>query len=132
MGFGWFKKIFAGNKGVVEEVSDVVDKWIPSATTKHSMSIEDLKAGDASQESARAMQLASHGTWFDSLVDGINRLVRPLFTVWAFGVLVGWWPAPKPDSFDPMTWNIIWTIVTFWFGSRMLFKDLPALIRKLK
>lgn len=122
----------SSDKGIVTEVSDAVDKWVPSETTKHKMSIEDLQAGDASQESARSMVIASHSTWFDALVDGLNRMVRPAFTLWAFGVLVGWWPPPAKGQLDPMTWNIIWTIITFWFGSRMLFKDIPYLVRKFK
>jgi len=133
----WFTKIIGGlfgsnDKGIVTEVSDTVDKWIPSETSKHNMSIEDQKAGDESQDSARKMELPTHNTWFDSLIDGINRLPRPVMTTWAFGILVGWWPAPVVGAIDPMTWNIIWTIVTFWFGSRMLFKDIPAAFRLIR
>lgn len=74
-------------------------------------------------ESARAPS-----TWWDSLVDGINRLVRPLFT---FGVLALFvWACIEPVSFSAaMTalqlipenlWLIMGTIIVFWFGDRML------------
>ena len=134
---GWVGKVFGalfgGGKGIVEQVSDVTDKWNPSPVTKHSMAVEDSKqavaeqtAGDASQNSARSMQLPTHGTWFDSLVDGLNRLVRPVITYWVVGGLVGFWRLPSLGAVDPIMMNIVWTVVTFWFGSRMLFKDLPA------
>jgi hypothetical protein len=67
-------------------------------------------------------------TWWDSFVDGINRLVRPMFT---FGVLALFvWAAVEPISFSAtMTalalipenlWYILGTIVVFWFGGRVL------------
>lgn len=136
---GWLKTIagflFGGSsdKGVVSEVSDAVDKWAPSATTQHKMSIEDLQAGDKSQESARTMQMPTHSTWFDSFVDGLNRLVRPMMTFWVFGILTGMLGIPANLALiPPMLWNIIWTIVTFWFGSRMIFKDAPKMIQWFK
>lgn len=128
-----FGKLFGGGKGIVEQVSDTVDKWKPSPVTQHKMAVEDSKqavaeqnAGDESQNSARNMPLPTHGTWFDSLVDGLNRLVRPAITYWIVGGLVGFWRLPSLGSVDPIMMNIVWTVITFWFGSRMLFKDLPA------
>lgn len=133
--------LFGGGKGVVEQVSDVVDKWRPSPTTEHDMAVEDSKisveeqtAGDASQNSARAMTLPGHASGWDVLVDGLNRMVRPVTTYWILGGLSGFWPLPRLGDIDPMMGNIVWTVITFWFGSRMLFKDMPnayALVRRL-
>lgn len=129
----WFSKLFGGGKGVVEQVSDVVDKWNPSETTRHAMSIDDIKAGDESQDSARKMELRGHATWFDVLIDGLNRLPRPIMTGWVVCILFGWISPPTHlESMSPVTQNIIWTIVTFWFGSRVLFKDIPTLIKSLR
>lgn len=122
----------SNGKGLVGSVSDVADKWIPSAETIQKNSIEDLKAGDASQDSARAMQLISHESWFDIFVDALNRMPRPLFTGWAFGILCGWWAAPDMTKIDPLVLNMIWTILTFWFGSRVVFKDVPNAIAAFK
>lgn len=132
----WFTKLTgalfgSSDKGIVTEVSDAVDKWIPSETTKHAMGIEDLKAGDDSQASARAMQQPSHDSWFDIFVDGLNRLPRPLFTFWVFGILSGI-IVPPNLQLNPILWNIVWTIITFWFGQRVLFKDLPAAWKHFK
>lgn len=129
----WAKKLFTGNKGIIEEVSDVADKWVPSETTKHKMSIEDLQAGDESQDSARKMELATHNSWFDIAVDGMNRLPRPLITGWVVAMLFGWVDEPAHlQVMSPMTLNIIWTVITFWFGSRVLFKDIPSVIKTLR
>lgn len=131
--FGWISAIFGGKKGIVDSVSDTVDKWKPSPVTQHGMAVEASKqsvaeqnAGDESQNSARAMALPTHGTWFDSLVDGLNRMTRPAITYWIVGGLAGFWRLPSLGSVDPIMMNIVWTVITFWFGSRMLFKDLPA------
>lgn len=134
---GWFAKVkgllFGGDKGIVETVSDVADKWVPSETTKHKMSLEDLKAGDESQASARAMQLPTHDSWFDILIDGVNRLPRPVITFWVIGILIGWVPEPVHlIVLSPITLNIIWTVISFWFGSRMIIKDIPSAIKAIK
>jgi hypothetical protein len=69
-------------------------------------------------------------TWWDSLVDGLNRLPRPLIT---FGVLAFFVLAPlepvrflevakvyglMPDGF----WALLSVIVAFYFGGRMQLK----------
>lgn len=136
--FGWLGKLGgmlfgSSDKGLVSDVSDAVDRWSPSETSRHKMALEDMKAGDSSQESAREMKLRGGSTWFDSLVDGLNRLVRPVMTFWVFGILTGMLGIPTHlYNIPPMLWNIVWTIVTFWFGSRLVFKDVPSLFKKEK
>ncbi len=115
-------------KGVVGSISDVVNEWMPSQTSKNKQSIEDLKAGDASQAAAYGLVLKSHDSWFDILVDGLNRLPRPMLTLWVFGILANWWNAPDLTNVHPMLLNIVWTIITFWFGSRVVLKDMPSAI----
>ena len=123
--------LFGGDKGVVEQVSDVVDKWNPSPTTVHKQTIEDMKAGDDSQKSAREMVLPTHESRFDYVVDGLSRLVRPIVTYWILGGLVGLYELRSPST-DPMMMNIVWTVLTFWFGSRVIFKDIPSIIKSLR
>jgi hypothetical protein len=84
------------------------------------------------EQHASEFQYRGRRTWFDSLIDGINRLVRPLFTLAAFYV-VFIWPYFAPTTFliysesislvPQAMWMILGVIVTFWFGSRALFKD---------
>lgn len=131
----WLSKavgaLFGGDKGIIEQVSDVADKWNPSPTTIHKQSIEDVKAGDDSQKSAREMQMPTHDDWFNHLIDGLSRAVRPVITYWIIGGLIGLYELKSPST-DPLMMNIVWTILTFWFGSRMIFKDIPALIKSFR
>lgn len=67
------------------------------------------------------------GGW-NSFVDGLNRLVRPLMTFGTIGLFV--WCAFDPISFTvamtalqavpEMLWYILLSIVAFWFGGRVL------------
>jgi hypothetical protein len=71
-------------------------------------------------------------TWWDSFVDGLNRLPRPVITfsimgtfLWAFydpTGFVGYMAAMEvvPDEL----WVMWLTIVAFWFGGRLVSQDL--------
>lgn len=122
----------SNGKGIVGEASDTIDRWIPSAQTQQENSIEDLKVGDKSQESARAMEFISHDSWLDIGVDAANRLPRPLITGWAICVLFGWISPQHLEGLSPLTINILWTVVTFFFGSRVIFKDIPKAIQSFR
>ena len=67
-------------------------------------------------------------TWWDSLVDGINRLVRPLFT---FGTLFLFaYCIYNPSGFAVSVqalalipgamWGVMAAIVAFWFGGKYI------------
>ena len=70
-----------------------------------------------------------HG-WFNHLVDGANRLVRPLFTYGIVALFV--WACVDPVEFTmtvqalgvipELLWYIMMTIIGFWFGGRLLEK----------
>ena len=123
--------LFGSGKGIIEQTSDVIDKWNPSQGTLHKQSVEDMKAGDDSQKSAREMVLPTHDDLFNRIIDGASRAVRPIVTYWIIGGLVGLYQLKSPST-DPLMMNIVWTVLTFWFGSRMIFKDLPNLIRSFR
>jgi len=135
---GWLSKVWKGlfgssDKGAIEQIGSIADNYLPGEVTKHKMSIEDMQAGDASQESARNMQLPTHDTWFDVAVDGINRLPRPIITFWVISMLFGWVSPPMYFAmYPPLVLNIIWTVIGFWFGSRMIIKDIPAAFKLIK
>jgi hypothetical protein len=115
---------FTGNSG--GKIIDVADKLHHSAQERAEGDAADLK-------DARAMPMLSGGeTWFDVLVNACNRAVRPGITLWLVGGFVGWWQLPPPDDIDPFWQQAFLIVLTFWFGGRMLLKDLPAAIRAIR
>lgn len=111
-------------EGVGKAVSGVVgtiwgDKGAEAAA------VHERDMATTGQYAAEFRQIAGR-TWFDSLVDGLNRLVRPavvggLFYLWALVVA-------DPTYFGEIAlsmqlvpaemWGITAAIVTFYFGGR--------------
>ena len=68
--------------------------------------------------------------WFDSLVDGLNRLVRPAITFGFLGSLpaVVIWPEGAAIAFAALAllpagyWALVTVIIGFYFGGRMQLK----------
>ena len=122
--WGWVKGLFSSGK-VVEKGMDLIDEAVHTDQEK---AVQDSK----DTNDARIIPVApSHNTWFDALVDGLNRLVRPAFAFWCFGVLVGFW-GEKIKDISPEAMNLILLVVTFYFGGRAILKDLPSVIKSLR
>ena len=137
---GWIGKafgaLFGGGKGVVEQVSDVADKWNPSPVTKHKMAVETAVANEAGTNSARAMQFQLVGTGlFTVFVAGLNSLLRPLFGTWAFLILIGATfgliQSTGFQQLDPFSQELVRTIVQFLFGVRIVSQDIPNAAAKI-
>ena len=98
----------------------------------------------ALREMVAAENAAYRFSYWDSLVDGLNRLVRPIFTYGCIGLFamaiidpflfVEWMNAlnlvPEP------LWILMGTVVAFWFGTRTLEgmkapKIAPGAVRKV-
>ena len=68
--------------------------------------------------------------WFDGLVDGLNRLVRPAITFGLLGILpaVVIWPEGAAIAFAALAllpagyWALVTVIIGFYFGGRMQLK----------
>jgi len=125
--------LFSGSKSgksTVETIADIADNYNPGEVTKHKMEVEDVKVGDDSQASARTFDPTAESTdWFNRLIDGLNRLPRPLFALWAFGELSGLLATPASLAMmNPVVANIIWTIIGFYFGVRTISQDLPKAV----
>lgn len=129
-----------GDKGIVEKVSDTAERWAPSEVKKHEMNIDKTKAEDASQASARAYEpkeATSKGVFildlFNTILDCLNRLPRPILALWATGLLIGIIPEPGHLNYlHPIIFNIVWTVVGFYFGIRTISQDLPQLIKTIR
>ena len=95
----------------------------------------DARAAEAQGElwkeyGSEFTQNAPNRTLFDKIMDGVNRLPRPMF---AFGTIAWFfWCAVNPDSFERSMralnvmsdWGfaILSSIIVFYFGGRMIEK----------
>lgn len=87
---------------------------------------------DARQTYAAEYQPRGARFWFDALVDGVNRLIRPGFTIGVIALF--WWAAIDPAEFSVFAaaisvvpdalWAVLAVIVSFWFGGRLIAKDM--------
>ena len=123
---GWLSKV-AGfvTGGTVTTIAKAADEYIHTEEERTNTDQVDLK-------SARAMQAPVHGTWFDALVDGFSRLIRPGVTLWICGGFAGLWDLPAPDMIDKFWQSVLWVVLTFWFGGRAVMKDIPKMINALR
>lgn len=92
---------------------------------------------DASYNTAALAQYAAefharqNRTWFDSLVDGLNRLVRPVTTIGVLCVIPATiiYPEQTSVAFAALAllpagyWAIVGVIVSFYYGGRMQIKS---------
>jgi hypothetical protein len=82
-------------------------------------------------------------TWWDSVIDGLNRLPRPFMTFGVIALFV--WAVVDPPAFGAamlelakvpeMLWWILLTIVAFWFGGKVFAKDVkfkPASVEDIR
>ena len=75
-----------------------------------------------------AAEFRANRNWFDSLVDGINRLPRPTIVFGIIYLFVLCWNEPEKfaegaanlDLIPPEMWAILSVVVVFYFGDRTL------------
>lgn len=132
----WYSNIFGSTAGqVIQGVDDVVGTvWGRRDEREHSAAQENMAVHN---QFASEYQYRGRRYFFDSVIDGFNRSIRPGLT-YLLTYVIFIWPyvelnsqgsvAPQqyflalaltPDAL----WIIYGTIITFWFGSRALFKD---------
>lgn len=122
--------------GIVDAVgkaSDIVEKWAPTLETKVKLQEEIAQNIEASVQAARAYDpRGSVSTWFDSAVDGLSRLVRPVTAICLIGALFGWWHIAPPADLDPRIYTMAEAVIGFYFGVRTVIKDIPAGIAAIR
>ena len=126
--FGMITKLLGG--GVVGQVTELVQGFTGSQKDR------DKQAHDEHAELMRAYanELAPKVSRniIDSIVDALNRIVRPAFT---FGTIyVFYYCISDPAGFSlamqalalmpEYGWALFGTIIAFWFGGRFLNKDM--------
>ena len=120
-------------KGLIDGVAGIFDTFIQTPDEKAEAKRLLLELGDRAEErSQKAMQGArdaykaefehgSHNTKFDSFVDGMNRLVRPIVT---YGLLLAVFGVFEvPDTINENIWTPLTVVLAFWFGGRLLKRD---------
>ncbi len=110
----------------VGKVADVAGKVAGEQIEAGARGVEAQQRENASARSFAAP--GTHDTPLDVIVDAMNRLPRPVITFYVFGGIVGWWKLPELSSIDPLWTQAGGIILTFWFGGRLIMKDLPAAV----
>ncbi|WP_425072566.1 3TM-type holin [Sagittula sp. S175] len=119
--------LMGGNRNAVKELAEVFRVNAEASEARG----HDLDAAALSQFAAEFVA-RSQRTWWDSLVDGLNRLPRPLFTLGVFFIFTWSWinPVMMAEVFGAWAiiptpvWVLITTVVTFFFGGRAQVKDM--------
>lgn len=90
----------------------------------------DARDADAARRFAAPLDPPACGVW-NQLIDGFSRLIRPGITVWLVGGFMRWWQLPDSASVDPVWFQVFLVVIVFWFGGRMLVKELPAVVHAI-
>lgn len=115
------------------DIADIVERWKPGEGKKHEMTMEINEYIQKTYEDARKHDrpMDSGVPIIDGVVNGVNRLIRPWVTITVIGSLFGYWDLPPPASIEPQYWTITQIILGFWFGGRLLVKDIPQGIKSM-
>lgn len=116
----------AGAAGRISEAAgDLVEVFRPNATREMELAHDARSAALAAQSAEFAH---AGGTWFDSAMNGLNRLPRPALALGTVGLFA--FSMADPARFatrmqglaevpDPLWW-LLGAIVSFYFGAREL------------
>lgn len=114
-----------GARGVKEIIEVVRPNAEASEQRGHNLDVATLN------QLAAEFGARNNRGWFDQMMDGLNRLPRPMMVISCFGLLA--WTAMDPlkmaEVFSAWAlipagmWGIITTIVVFYFGGRSQAKD---------
>ena len=120
--------------GVANGIADIVERWKPGDAKNVEFTKELTTLVNDSYDSARKHDspMKSGIPILDGLVNGVNRLIRPWVTITVIGSLFGYWELPPPQNIPPEYWVMVQVILGFWFGGRLVTKDIPAALGHLR
>jgi len=128
-----FNPIASIIRSFVDAGTKAADTFIQTADEKAAFRTKLLELADQAEErsqdamdSAREAykvewQYGGHSTKFDSFVDGMNRLIRPVVTLGLLAAVFGF--LEIPENLDDNIWLPLTTVLAFWFGGRLLKRD---------
>ena len=134
--YNWVGEIFQGGKEVAEVFVENKEK---RGQRSHKEKLADVTRDMASlQQFSAEFYKRQNRTWWDSFIDGLNRLPRPLITIaiLSFFVLAPLDPikfleiAKAYELIPSGYWALLSIIVGFYFGGRMQLKAQDLTIRK--
>ena len=136
---GLIGKVLGGPGAVTalgEAATNIAEVFTPSATRRMELSAEAQMA--ALNQLGEEYSLPSTG-WFDRVVNGLNRMPRPMLAFGTIGLFV--YAMVDPVSFgarmvglnaipEPLWW-LLGAIVAFYFGARetYYFRNRPVIAR---
>ena len=134
--FNFLGDILKGGKDVAEVFTENKEN---KGQRKHEEQLADVDRDLASlNQFTKEFHDREKRTWWDSFVDGLNRLPRPLLTI---AVISFFFLAPfDPERFlliaksyelmPPGYWALLSVIIGFYFGGRMQLKSQDFAIKK--
>ena len=135
----WYRflgDIFSSGKEVAEVFTENKEK---KGQRKHEETMADIGCDLASLEQfSKEFHERQNRTWWDSFIDGLNRLPRPLLTIaiLSFFILAPLAPerflliAQSYELMPPGYWALLSIIIGFYFGGRMQLKSQDMRIKK--
>lgn len=119
--------------GALKQGADIVEKWIPGAEKKHEMAVEiDKTVADSVAQARQFAPVNTDAGLMGRIADGLSRLVRPVVTLYLLAVVFGLAHNAVPADLDPWYLAQAEKVLVFWFGGRLLIKDIPAAILYLR
>ena len=134
--YNFIGDIFSGGKEVAEVFTENKEN---RGKRRHEEAMADIGRDMASlQQFSTEFHKRQNRTWWDSLVDGLNRLPRPMITivVLSFFILAPIDPerflliAKSYELMPPGYWALLSVIIGFYFGGRMQLKSQDMVIKK--
>ena len=128
--------IFKGGKEVAEVFKENAEN---KGQRQHDEAMADIGRDVSSiQQFSAEFQARNNRTGWDSFVDGLNRLPRPLltFAILGFFVLAPLHPAKfleiakAYELMPPGYWALLSVIIGFYFGGRMQIKSQDMAVKK--
>jgi len=135
----WLRSLGAVFKGGKQVAEVFVENKENKGQRKHDETMADI---DRDLASLGQFSAEFHGrnnrTWWDSFVDGLNRLPRPLLTIGilSFFVLAPLDPvkftliAKAYEHIPPGFWAMLSVVIGFYFGGRMQLKAQDMTVKK--
>lgn len=131
---GLFGNIFGGIGKAAEGVGTAINKnvkTIKGDVAEREQHTHDEQLAVFNQFAAEFLNRQNRTRW-DSLVDGLNRLPRPLLTFGIIWIFIYTWidPGSMVDFFSVLEivpdtfWTLLIVIVSFFFGGRFVKEDL--------